>query len=36
MNKHFTAKSFTFFTINFIVGLGFISTITTVLKLGYW
>lgn len=36
MGKHFTAKTFTLFTINFIVGLGFITTITSVLNLGYW
>ncbi|AMD81169.1 amino acid permease [Mycoplasmopsis canis PG 14] len=36
MEKHFSAKTFTLFTINFIVGLGFITTITSVLELGYW
>ncbi|MFV8515713.1 APC family permease [Mycoplasma sp. Z244B] len=36
MEKQFTEKSFTFFTINFVVGLGFITTISTVLKIAYW
>ncbi|QNM93548.1 APC family permease [Mycoplasma sp. Pen4] len=36
MKKQFTEKSFTFFTINFIVGIGFITTISTVVKMSYW
>ncbi|WP_322935965.1 APC family permease [Mycoplasmopsis felis] len=35
-NKHFTEKSFTFLTINFIVGLGFLTTITEIFNLGLW
>ncbi|MHA3826069.1 APC family permease [Mycoplasma sp. BRA285] len=36
MEKQFTEKSFTFFTINFVIGVGFITTISTVLKISYW
>ncbi|QGZ97697.1 amino acid permease [Mycoplasma sp. NEAQ87857] len=36
MSKHFTQRSFTFFTINFIVGLGFLTTISTVAGFGLW
>ncbi|WP_027120970.1 amino acid permease [Mycoplasma leonicaptivi] len=36
MKKHFNTKTFTFFTINFIVGLGFVATINEVLPLGLW
>ncbi|QDF65273.1 amino acid permease, partial [Mycoplasma nasistruthionis] len=36
MEKQFTEKSFTFFIINFVVGVGFITTISTVVKMSYW
>ncbi|MFV8468315.1 APC family permease [Mycoplasma sp. B6188] len=36
MEKQFTEKSFTFFTINFVIGVGFITTISQVLKISYW
>ncbi|WP_406614474.1 hypothetical protein ACJA23_01085 [Mycoplasma corogypsi] len=34
--KHFSQKSFTFFTINFIVGLGFLTTLATVANFGFY
>ncbi|UUM20320.1 APC family permease [Mycoplasma sp. 2045] len=36
MQKQFTQKSFTFFTINFVVGIGFITTISTIMNISYW
>ncbi|SJZ51785.1 amino acid permease [Mycoplasmopsis verecunda] len=36
MQKQFTEKSFTFFTINFVIGVGFITTVSTVLQISYW
>ncbi|WLP85320.1 APC family permease [Mycoplasma seminis] len=36
MQKQFTERSFTFFTINFVIGVGFITTISTVLQISYW
>ncbi|MBN4083222.1 APC family permease [Mycoplasma sp. CSL10137] len=34
--KHFGEKSFTLFTINFIIGLGFLTTIANVWNLGFY
>ncbi|MGZ9755879.1 APC family permease [Mycoplasma sp. 394] len=36
MKKHFSEKSFTFFTINFIVGLGFLTTFSEILNIGFY
>ncbi|TDV24383.1 amino acid/polyamine/organocation transporter (APC superfamily) [Mycoplasmopsis mustelae] len=36
MKKHFNERTFTFFTINFIVGLGFLTTISEVVDTGLW
>lgn len=36
MKKHFNEKSFTFFTINFIVGFGFITVIQSLIDIGYF
>lgn len=33
MSKNFNEKSFTLFTINYIVGFGFITTITSLVQL---
>ncbi|WP_036451879.1 amino acid permease [Mycoplasma buteonis] len=34
--KHFTEKSFTFFTINYVVGVGFLTTIGSLVLFNYW
>lgn len=36
MKKHFNEKSFTFFTINFIVGFGFITVIQSLIDIGLY
>ncbi|VEU70566.1 amino acid permease [Mycoplasmopsis glycophila] len=34
--KHFTQKSFTLFTINYVIGVGFLTTIASFLNFNYW
>ncbi|RIV16812.1 amino acid permease [Mycoplasmopsis gallopavonis] len=34
--KHFTQKSFTFFTINYVIGVGFLTTIGSIAKFNYF
>ncbi|WP_426460972.1 amino acid permease [Mycoplasma hafezii] len=34
--KHFTQKSFTFFTINYVIGVGFLTTIGTLVQFSLW